>query len=491
MNGSIRNDIYLSLPIIVLSLGSLLLPMLEVFLKGRWSRGGVTIGVLLTALASAFIGDGGVTTAGGPRTIFYSVLYADQFSFFVSVVIMSGALISLLLCLNNVADEGIESRSEYYALFLMATVGAIIFSCAAELVTFFLGLEIMSMALYCMCGSAVGQRSSSEAALKYFLLGSFSSAFLLYGIALLYGLTGSTNIEVIGKAIAMVENPVLYFAVGLVLVGLVFKIGGVPFHFWAPDVYQGAPTSVTAYMACVIKASAVAAALRVMWSGFDALYDAWSGAVWLIAVLTMTAGNLIALRQRSVKRMLAYSSVAHAGYILVAFLAKDPQSGGGAAILFYLVAYTLMTMGAFGVILAMNSGKAAAEKSDDLSTFNGLGTSQPFLAFLMSIFMLSLAGIPPGLAGLLGKFYIFSAVIKADFVGIAIIGVINSAISCFYYLRVMVAMYFTEEGAVSQPAKPIGMPLKAALALCAVGVVFFGVLPWTVYDRAMTVMSVF
>jgi len=377
-----------------------------------------------------------------------------------------------------------------------------IFASSAELITMFLGLETMSMALYCLCGAALGRRRSAESALKYFLLGSFSSAFLLYGIALLYGLTGTTSIPAIAGSLAGADQSILFFSLGLMLVGLIFKLGAVPFHFWAPDVYEGAPTPVTAYMACVIKASAVVAALRVLWVGFGGQIVFWSGAVWLIAVLTMVIGNLAALRQRGLKRMLAYSSVAHAGYLLVAFLAHGVELGGGAAILYYLIAYTFMTMGAFAIVLSVTgqaSGDQPGEKlggdvlqSDDISRFNGLGYRRPVVAIVMSLFMLSLAGIPPGMAGLLGKVYIFTAAVKAQYVGLAIIGVLASAISCYYYLRVIVAMYFLEGESVTAPARVDASATPAfvgAVGVCAIGVVYLGLNPEPFYEFARSISA--
>jgi NADH-quinone oxidoreductase subunit N len=276
------------------------------------------------------------------------------------------------------------------------------------------------------------------------------------------------------------------------LVGFVFKIGAVPFHFWAPDVYQGAPTPVTAYMACVIKAAAVGAMLRVLWTSFpsDELFVVWSAAVWFIALITMVFGNLVALRQRSMKRMLAYSSIGHAGYIMVGFLAPS-SFGGGAAILFYIVSYTIMTLGAFGVVLAVSSNKSDDLAVDDLTRFNRLGYRSPVLAAVMSLFLLSLAGLPPGMAGFLGKFYIFNAAIKADFIGLSIIGVLCSAVSCYYYLRVIVAMYFVPETeAVGDESAPrMSVSLQGALAICGVMIILLGVFPSWLHEGAVKVIS--
>lgn len=490
MSETLLRDLALVSPAIVVSVGTLVLILIDSFLNRDWPREFFTAVVLLAGIVSLQIFaphfQADVTAFGG-------LMYADKFSWFFSLLLLVGALLSLLLGVADLKREGVESPGEYYALLLMSTVGAIIFATSAELITLFLGLETMSMALYCLCGSATGLRRSAESAMKYFLLGSFSSAFMLYGIALLYGLTGTMSIEQIATiAVQQEQQLTLRFAMALLLIGFIFKLGAVPFHFWAPDVYEGAPTPVTAYMACVIKASAVAAVLRVLWTAFGEMVLFWTEALWFIAVITMVVGNIVALRQRSLKRMLAYSSVAHAGYMLVGFLAPGADFGGGAAILYYLVAYTVMTLGAFGVVLAVSSRHAASHHPDDISRFNGLGYRSPFLGFAMSIFMLSLAGIPPGMAGLLGKFYIFSAAVKADFIGLAVIGVLCSAVSSYYYLRVIVAMYFVEgEETENVVAAEPSFPLLGVLSLCIAGVVFLGVFPSMLYDSATIVMSSF
>lgn len=483
-------DLQLVAPLVVLSLGALMVILVDVFARRPWPRAGATVGVLLLALLGCWQYQGLHVPAG---TAFGGLIYTDPLALFFNALLLAGSIGAVLLGSRKLTQEGIESGGEYYGLLIISTLGAMLFANSAELITLFLGLETMSMALYCLCGSAPAVRRSSESALKYFLLGSFSSAFMLYGISLLYGLTGSTMLPEIAQSIGSADRTILVFALGLMLVGLVFKLGAVPFHFWAPDVYEGAPTPVTAYMACVIKASAVAATLRVLWSGFGDIVIFWSGAVWCIAVLTMVVGNIIAVRQRSLKRLLAYSSIAHAGYIMVAFLAPGDEFGGGAAILYYIVAYTIMTMGAFGVVLAVTSHNAQDPHADDLSRFNGLGWSRPVLGALMSVFMLSLAGIPPGLAGLLGKVYIFSAAVRAEYKGLAIIGVLCSAISVYYYLRVIVAMYFHEsardEHAERVAQSPLPLPLIGVMTACAAGIIILGIFPSIVHDGAVIIMQ--
>lgn len=482
-------EVSLLLPILIPALGSLLILMLEVGLKGMWPKGHVTAAILVATIAGVKV----VFDAALPgQTILNGMIFHDPFALYFALIIAVTAAITLLMAEGRLKDEGIIATGEFYALYLMATSGAIMFVAAAELITLFLALEIMSMALYCLCGSALRYRRSSESALKYFFLGSFSSAFLLFGVALLYGLTGSTEIVHIASNLDTVSSYALAVAVGFLLVGLIFKVGVVPFHFWTPDVYQGAPTPVTAFMACTIKAAAVGAALRVMWMLFieDFMhYEIWSGVVWLVALSTMVLGNIVALRQRSLKRMLAYSSVGHAGYMMMAFLAPMTW-GGGEAILFYLVGYAAMTLGAFGVVLAVTSKAGDSKDGDDITTMNRLGYSHPLLAAAMTLFMLSLCGLPPGMIGLLGKFYIFSSAVKAGYVGLAIVGVLCSAISCYYYLRVVVAMYFIPEtNAADEPVATVNFSLAGALSICALSVVFLGLFPSMLHQNAKIVIE--
>ncbi len=492
-------------PLIILGFGAMALLIVDVVVpsgvrKGSGQiRGYIAIVTMLAALMMQFsLMSGMPQSATLSATLFHGTLYYDPISAFFTFFIILGSLMAALVGHGTTELEGTQAHAEFYALYLMSALGAIIFASAAELVTLFLGLEIMSMALYCLCGSCIhgpekAVQRSAESALKYFLLGSFSSAFMLYGIALVYGLTGSMEIATLANFSPNESQSTIYaVALGFMLVGIVFKLGAVPFHFWAPDVYQGAPTQITAFMACVIKASAVAVAMRILWVGFSSQVVIWSGVVWTVALLTMIVGNVVALTQRSIKRMLAYSSIAHAGYMLMALLAPGDNFGGGPALLFYLVSYTAMTLGSFGVVLLITAPYADKSQPDDLSRFNGLGNRRPVMAALLSLFMLSLAGIPPGMAGLLGKFYLFSAAIKANYVGLAIVGVLMSAVSCYYYLRVIVVMYFLdpEEEQIGEERKiPISICLGGALALCAVAVIFVGLFPSILYDGVNTVAS--
>lgn len=487
MAGEISGDLIFISPLISLVIGALLILLYEVFIHKAWSRGAFTTVVLLTAfainvylLANNFYPETG--------TAFYGQLFIDAFSGYVNAFIILIAALAVLASVGHLGFEKVESVGEYYSLVLMSTIGAIVFNSASEFITMFVGLEIMSMAIYCLCGAALSRRESAESAVKYFLLGSFSSAFMLYGIALLYGLTGTTELMGTAVQLASVDSGLAMVAIGLVLVGLFFKIAAVPFHFWAPDVYQGAPTPITIYMASVIKASAVIVIMRVLWIAFPESLPVWTGAIWTIAVITMTLGNLTALRQRSLKRMLAYSSVAHAGYMMVALLVSD--LGGAAAIVYYLIAYSAMTIGSFAVVMAVAAPYADSTHPDDISRFNDLAARQPILAALMALFLLSLAGIPPGMAGLLGKFFVFNSAVKGGFVGIAIIGVINSAISAYYYLRVIVSMYFIEQRKEDSYSKSVvGAPMGFVLAVCAAAVIYVGVFPARFYDGAAAVID--
>jgi NADH-quinone oxidoreductase subunit N len=466
-------------PLLFVVCGALAVMLLEVFNKRGWPR--AEFGALVLICASILI-EIAARDYTQDRMLFGGVLYADRFTYFCSQLILIGATLGIMLSAPYLAREGIDARGEYYALYLFSVAGALVLVSSAELITLFIALELMSLALYCMTALALRAQRSVEAGLKYFLLGSFSSAFLLYGIALLYGAGGSTFIASLSEGLTTANTALLSLAIGLTLMGLIFKLGGVPFHFWVPDVYEGAPAPVTIYMACVVKAAAVGMLLRIMWLTLGEALDLWAPAITLVAVLSMTVGNLIALRQQSVKRMLAYSSIAHVGYMLCALVAKLPL--GGAAILYYLVAYLVISLGAFGVIQVLVTSPVDA-RAEDLSAFNGLSKREPLLAGTMALFMLALAGIPPGFAGLLGKFYVFSAALDAGYIVLVVAGVLNSAVSCFYYLRVVVAMYFHEpQGAGSALHAWAVMP-RAILVTCAILVIVLGLLPGLVHNGAM------
>ena len=405
----------------------------------------------------------GRSDASGPLAL-------DSYALFFNFIFCLAGSLTVLMSGNYLEITKIR-QGEYYALVLFAAVGMVVMAAATDLITIFLGLETMSIAVYVLAGIWHQRLASNEAALKYFLLGAFASGFLLYGMALVYGATGSLQLGTIAEHVsANGSSTLLLVGLGLLLVGFGFKIAAAPFHVWAPDVYEGSPTTITAFMAVGVKAAAFAAFARVFLHTFEAIHTEWQGLVWILAVLTMTVGNLTALVQTNIKRMLAYSSIAHAGYLLVAMVAGKDL--GGAALMYYLVAYGFMNLGAFGVVVALGR---QGEPNDELSDYAGLGSRHPALAMAMVIFMLSLTGVPP-LVGFTGKFYVFSAAVKAGYIWLAVIGVLNSAVSAYYYIRVIVRMYMEEsERTFDIPA--LRPALVAAIIIAAAGTILLGVFP--------------
>jgi NADH-quinone oxidoreductase subunit N len=394
----------------------------------------------------------------------------DSYGLFFNLVFCLAGILTLLMSVSylNAADIHV---GEYYSLTLFAIVGMIVMAAAADLITIFIGLETMSIAVYVLAGIWRQRLQSNEAALKYFLLGAFASGFFLYGIALIYGATGSIQLSKIALYIdTHGGSTMLLIGIAMLIVGFGFKVAAAPFHVWTPDVYEGAPTTVTAFMAVGVKAAAFAAFARVFLHALGAVHGQWEGILWVLAVLTMTVGNITAIVQNNVKRMLAYSSIAHAGYLLVAMVAGKEL--GGAALMYYLVAYGLMNLGAFGVIVAV--GKKG-EPNEEFKDFSGIGFRYPLLGLAMTVFMLSLTGVPP-LVGFTGKFYVFSAAVKAGYLWLAVIGVLNSVISAYYYIRVVVHMYMYE--GENAPEKLSSRPaLALAILIAAVGTVLLGVFP--------------
>ncbi|MFQ5665299.1 MAG: NADH-quinone oxidoreductase subunit N [Candidatus Binatia bacterium] len=411
---------------------------------------------------------------------FSDAIVVDRYGLFFTILFCTASGLTLLMSMNYLELTDIRT-GDYYSLILFSTVGMVLMAVATDLIVIFLGLEVMSIAAYTLAGIWKSQLRSNEAALKYFLLGAFATGFLLFGIALLYGATGSTTLGPIGRAVAAGagagHHAWLIAGMVLLLVGFGFKVAAVPFHFWAPDVYEGAPTAVTALMAVGVKAAAFAAFARVFMHTLAQLSADWTAVLWVLAVLTMTVGNVTALLQKNIKRMLAYSSIAHAGYLLVGMVAGGEF--GGSAVLFYLIAYTVMTLGAFAVVIALGHRGAPNENLDD---YAGVGFRSPFLGVAMVIFMLSLAGIPP-LAGFIGKVYIFSAAVKSGYVGLAVIGVLNSVVSVYYYVGVLVRMYMVEGGV--EVVRPGSRPyLFATLLFTGVATVALGLFPSTLFELA-------
>jgi NADH-quinone oxidoreductase subunit N len=394
----------------------------------------------------------------------------DRFSLVLQLLLVVSAFLSILFSEGYLREKKIPF-GEFYPMLLWSTTGAMVMVATRNLLMVFLGLEVLSISLYVMAGMSRSESKSEESALKYFLLGAFATGFLLYGIAMLYGASGSLHLYAIQQAWALADSQsraVLVFGLGLMLVGLSFKTSFVPFHMWTPDVYQGAPTNVTAFMAAGSKVAAVAALFRIL-EALGAMQTYWMPALFWIAILTMTVGNLVALAQKDVKRVLGYSSIAHAGYILVAILAhiKAPGKVGSDTVVYYLASYAFMTIGAFAVItLAARAGKEGTRFED----VRGLWHRAPLAAGSLIIFMCSLIGIP-GTAGFVGKFLIFQDALRADLAPLAVVLAVNSVISVYYYLGILRAMFVSEESGSAVSSAHMGVGLRTACILCMVGTV--------------------
>ena len=409
---------------------------------------------------------------GVQESAFNDTIVLDNFALFFALIFLMAAGLTILSSIGFVRQAGIH-EGEFYALVLFATVGMMLMAAANDLMVFFLGLETMSIAVYVLTGMFRTDSRSSEAAMKYFLMGAFATGFLLYGIALIYGATGSTNLDLIADYLSGQPSEWPLYLIGggfLLLIGFAFKVGAVPFHFWVPDVYEGAPTPITGFMSVAVKAAAFAAWARILLHKLSALDSDWLFPLWIITIATMTFGNLLAISQSSVKRMLAYSSIAHAGYLLIPIVVG--AEWGGLPLLFYVLTYSFMTIGAFAVLSCLSERD---DRRENYSDFAGLGFKRPFLGLAMSLFMLSLAGFPP-LGGFAGKFYIFRAAVLSGHVGLAIIGVLNSLLSVIYYLRVIVAMYMEEGGSEGKSFRQASA-VYIAIALAAIATLYLGILP--------------
>lgn len=457
-------------------LTALVVMVLDLFIKEREKGLLAWISILGLGLGVAEA----VLLWGSQEGAFGNTLLLDNFALFFTHIVLAVAALTILSSIYYIRDTGIY-EGEFYVLILFATVGMILMVAANDLMVFFLGLETMSVSVYVLTGMWGSSIRASEAAMKYFLIGAFATGFLLYGIALIYGATGSTNLSQITAY--LLESPAdwpLYLAGGvfLLLIGFAFKVGAVPFHFWVPDVYEGAPTPVTGFMSVAVKAAAFAAWVRILMHELSPLDSEWAYPLKLIAIATMTVGNLLAISQTSVKRMLAYSSIAHAGYVLVALVSGEEW--GGPSVLFYLLIYGPMTFGAFAVVTALSDKGMMREAYSD---FAGVGFKRPFLGMAMSLFMLSLAGFPP-LAGFTGKFYVFRSAVNSGHTDLAIIGVINSLLSVIYYLRVIVMMYMEEgkEGRGEHKSFRQAPYLYVAIALAVAGNIYLGILPARALD---------
>ena len=464
------------MPSVILVCFGMGLLLINVFLPRGTTRPAVWISLIGLAVTAVSV----VSAWGSPQYGFSDAVALDNFATFFNVTFLFAAAMTILMSDDYIRREGYPI-SEYYPLILFTTAGAMWMASGTDMMTIFLGLEVLSVSLYVLAGFFRGDVRSNEAGLKYFLLGAFSTGFLLYGIALIYGVTGSTRLSEIGVFLnahsAALGNPMTLAGIMLLSIGFLFKIAAAPFHMWTPDVYQGAPTPITAFMSAGPKAAAFAAFLRIMEYCFFSLKPEWTAVLWGLAVLTMVVGNVIAITQTNIKRMLAYSSIAHAGYALVGMVAANEIGYSG--VLFYMLAYTFMNIGAFAILIL--AGKKG-EENLTLEGFAGFGYKRPLLGVAFTICLFSLMGIPPT-AGFAGKFYIFAGAVKAGYVWLAVIGVLNSAVSLYYYLRVMVYMYFREaEEDYSWVKVPASVVVSIVVAL--IGILYLGIIPGVVMDMA-------
>jgi NADH-quinone oxidoreductase subunit N len=436
----------------------------------------------IASIAIAFVLT--LAMSGQNTTAFAGSIAIDDFAVYFELAILFVAAVIVLMSLNY-ADEVRLPGAEYYSLILFAALGMMLMAAAGDLIIIFLGLETMSIAIYVLAGLKRTDPRSNEAAIKYFLLGAFSTGFLLYGIALIYGATGTIKLEPIRTALthgAALGSPLLLLGVGMLLIGFGFKIAAVPFHMWTPDAYEGAPTPITAYMATGVKLAAFAGFLRVFPLHLGAVSADWSPVLWVMAALTMTVGNVVALVQTNIKRMLAYSAIAHAGYLLVAMAAVVPQAG--AAMLYYLVGYVVANLGAFGVVTAL---ERRAEPHDLIADFRGLAQRQPALAAAMAIFLLSFTGVPP-LVGFIGKFYIFSAALQGGLVWLVVIAVLNAVMAAYYYVYIIVVMYM-QEGGIAVRSMSLRPGLVATIAIALIATILIGIYPAPYMTAAATAFN--
>ena len=470
-------------PWLTLSIAAIIILLVDAFSrKGRKSL------FPLLALVALAVAAWQTYCLWGQRGLDFSgMVYLDNFAFYFYLIIILGTALTILLSPQYLEEFG-KNLGEYYALVLFAAVGMLLMAASAHFIMIFLGLEIMSIAVYVLAGLFREDPRSNEAALKYLVLGAFASGFLLFGMAFLYGAAGGTLYlnELARKlaTFAALTKPLTLLGLALIIVGFGFKVASVPFHMWTPDVYEGAPTNVTAFMAVGVKAAAFAAFARVMFVVFPAFTVEWNMVLWVLAVATMTLGNVVAIAQTNIKRMLAYSSIAHAGYLLVALVAANQL--GAVSLLYYLLAYTIMNIGAFGVVILVGRKK---DSYLNIYDYSGLGFQHPALAATMAIFMFALAGIPPT-AGFVGKFYIFSAAVQGGYIWLAIIGVMNSLVSVYYYLRITVLMYMRPAEADLGPI-PFTYGLTFAVALTAAATLAIGIFPGFFYDMAVNSVKIF
>ncbi len=465
-------DFYYILPELVLTGGALLVLLLSVIVPRRDS---VLLGVTLATLAATAVALS--SFVGVDTTASRGLLAIDGFAIFFKVIALLSAALTVLMSAPYLRVEGVRA-GEYYFLILCATLGMMFMASGLDLITLFIGLETMAIAFYVLAGFLKSNPRSNEAAVKYFLLGAFSLGILLYGMSLLYGATGTTKLEGIAAALSGQDvGVVLVLAVVLVGAGMGFKIAAVPFHMWAPDVYEGAPTPVTAFLSVGSKAASFAMLLRIFFEGLPALAAEWKMLFWVLAVVTMTVGNIAALTQSNLKRMLAYSSIAHAGYLLIGVVVGTAR--GVEAMLVYLGVYLFMQLGAFAIVTVMRRSDVIG---DELKDLNGLSKRSPIAAFAMLFFMLSLGGIPPT-AGFMGKMWLFGAAVDGGAIWLAVLAVANSAVSLYYYLRVVVFMWVNEDEPAGSPIT-IGPAMAVTLGVALLGTIILGVYPQALFEYA-------
>jgi NADH-quinone oxidoreductase subunit N len=469
-------DLIRFLPEVILTIVGTLLMVLDPIIRKRSSQlfGHLSILGLLAAIGGA------IYAYQQPGPAFGNMLIVDGFATFFRVLVLVVGILTVLPSYGFLARQQAET-GEFHALLLFSIVGQCLMAAANDLIIIFIGLEISSIASYILAGYLRDDKRANEAALKYFLLGSFATAFFLYGVAVVYGSTASINLTDIRGALTGADAPDPLFvslAAALIFVGLAFKVSASPFQIWAPDVYQGAPTPVTAFLSAGPKAAAFAVFLRIFMTSFEPIGRSWEPLVWISALLSMTIGNFAALRQSNIKRMLAYSSIAHAGYVMVALTARSEI--GTAAAMFYLAAYAFMNLGAFAVVSHL-SGRG--ERYQAIEDFAGLGAKQPLTAAMLAIFLLSLIGVPLT-GGFFGKFYIFKAALESHLVWLTVLGLLNSAVAAYYYLRILVMMYMREPSEATNKVEPLSIAFRLALIVPALGTLVLGIFPSWVLDFA-------
>ncbi len=487
--GLTARDFYYLLPELVLTAGSVVLLVIVVVLPRRLDRWLSWFAIAVIAGAALAL-----PAAGGVNaTVARGLVAVDGFAFFFKVLFLAAAALTVAMSSRYLRIEGVRP-GEYYFLVLVATLGMMVMAGGIDLITLFIGLETMAVPFYILTGYIRPNRKSNEAAIKYFVLGTFSLAILLYGMSLLYGLTGTTHLRTMARTLVAGDGGLLLpLAVMLLVTGLGFKIAAVPFHMWTPDVYEGAPAPITAFLSVGSKAAAFAMLLRIFVEGLPAFRVegvgvawgepyGWSAFFYVLAIMTMTLGNIAALTQGNIKRMLAYSSIAHAGYVLIGIVAGTPR--GTTAALVYLMIYAFMQMGAFAIVVALRRGGVAGDQLEDLT---GLSTTNPAAAAAMLVFMLSLGGIPPT-AGFMGKLWVFGAAIDAGYAWLAIVGVANSALSLYYYVRVVVRMW-SPASEEQVPSLRMSPAVAAVLIVAAAGTVVLGVYPNLLFEFAQASAS--